>query len=252
MKKFIIITLILGILASIIAGVSFYINDRVLLNNSIEELDQIRGHEGRKIFSAIKEFDKEESFEEEIKELYIKKLNGGLLLKKADYDGIRISKGQKQNISYSLKKGKLEIVDNSKETSGISLGDLFSDKYPRIVVYSKNPKELAATINKVNGAMSIETNIKELSIETINGALNIETTDSFNINIQEINGAASFDIKRLDAAIKISTINGAANLSSLYFDDYDTILPESIDQTIGNGRDTIEIGTVNGAISIDE
>ena len=74
MKRFIIIVLLLGISASIIAGVSFFINDRDKLKNSVIDLSIMKDIEEQKGFSDTENFAKEENFDAEIKELYIEKI----------------------------------------------------------------------------------------------------------------------------------------------------------------------------------
>ena len=59
--------------------------------------------------------------------------------------------------------------------------------------------------------MSIDTNIKELTIETVNGALGIDSKESFNMNINSINGAANIKMENFDANIKINSINGGVS-----------------------------------------
>lgn len=249
MKRFIIIVLLLGISASIIAGVSFFINDRDKLKNSAIDLSIMKDIEEQKGFSNIENFAKEEKFDDEIKELSIEKLNGGLLIKQSNYNGIRITNGKKGNVVYSFENGKLIIDDKGGETDNISIKDLFKNNYRRTIVYSKNPEELIAKITNLNGAMSIDTNIKELTIETVNGALGIDSKESFNMNINSINGAANIKMENFDANIKINSINGG--VSTFFENEESNLFPRKIDEKIKNGRDDIEIGTVNGAISID-
>lgn len=249
MKRFIIIVLLLGISASIIAGVSFFINDRDKLKNSVIDLSIMKDIEEQKGFSDTENFAKEENFDAEIKELYIEKLNGGLLIKQSNYNGIKITDGKKGNVVYSFENGKLIIDDKGGETDNISIKDLFKNNYRRTIVYSKNPEELIAKITNLNGAMSIDTNIKELTIETVNGALGIDSKESFNMNINSINGAANIKMENFDANIKINSINGG--VSTFFEYEESNLFPRRIDKKIKNGRNVIEIGTVNGAISID-
>lgn len=249
MKRFIIIVLLLGVSALVIAAVSFFINDRDKLKNSAIDLSIIEDIKEQKAFSNIENFDKEENFDVEIKELYIEKLNGGLLIKQSNYDGIKITNGKKGNIDYSFENCKLIIDDKGGETDIISIRDLFKNNYRRTIVYSKNPEELVAKIINLNGAMSVDTNINALTIEEVNGALGIDSKESFNIKISEINGAANIKMENFDANIKINSINGA--ISTFFENEKSNIFPKKIDEKIKNGRNTIEIGTVNGAISID-
>ncbi|EFI41424.1 hypothetical protein [Peptoniphilus sp. oral taxon 386] len=146
------------------------------------------------------------------------------------------------NISTSKDDGGFECkVDEIKSTNK----NVF-----KIVFYTTDPKSLAVKIDSVNGSIDVDGVLKNLDVDFTNGAINLNAEESYNANIETINGIVSINFKKIDAVISVEAVNGV-----IKFLDESRISVGGVhefNKKIGNGRDEIDIEMVNGEVYISE
>ncbi len=264
MKKFIIIVFVVGILALVGTGFSYYfledrsagvvIGPRDLAKRVIDSDDfdfKINGENfiDKDDFDSDLDFDPEEGLAEPIKAIEIEKLNGYLVLEKSDREAIEISENAREDISYKYSNGVLTIIDSLNSSNDNNFGNKFNDS--RVVrVYSSKPEQISFKMDKLNGATKINNSLKSLDVNKVNGSLQVKADESFDISIDKVNGEVSLKMEDLDSRIKVSKVNGACfifgkNMVDFFSDD-------PIDEVVGEGRDLIEIDKVNGYLGISK
>lgn len=275
MKKFIIIVFVVGILALVGSGFSYYfledrsagivISPKEAAERIIDSDDFNFKINGENFldkgdfdfdfdFDFDSDFDSDFDFEEEglagpIKAIEIKKLNGYLVLEKADREAIEISENAIADISYKYSNGKLTIIDSLNSSKDNKMGKKINDS--RIVrVYSKNPEQISFEMDKLNGATKINSRLKSLDVDKVNGSLQVNADQSFDISIDKVNGEVSLKMEDLDSRIKVSKVNGACMIYGKNMLDF--LSRDPIDEVIGSGRDLIEIDKVNGYLGISK
>lgn len=244
MKKFIFGVLVVGILAALVLGISYYFNEEHPTDLDSSNLESVGD-----LFKEEDGYDIEDDFSKEIKEIDIVSLNGAFTIEKASFDGIKIKNKSYRNIDYDFTDGKLKVEDTKSKEEVHSIESLFKKDIGKVKIYSKNPEEIYLKINQMNGALAVDSRLKKMEIDVVNGYLSVNSEDSFDTAVQEINGAAEIDMDKIDSRIKIERVNGEVKLS---FDDVNSFQINNFDKTLGSGRDLIDFGTVNGFLKIDE
>lgn len=268
MKKFIIIVFVIGILALVGTGFSYYfledrsagvvIGPKDLAERIIDSDDFNFKINGENFldkddfdfdFDSDLDFDPEEGLAGPIKAIEVEKLNGYLVLEKADREAIEISENAREDISYKYSNGVLTIIDSLNSSIDINFGNKFNDS--RVVrIYSKNPEKIALKIDKLNGAAKITNSLKSLDVNKVNGSLQVKADESFDISIDKVNGEVSLKMKDLDSRIKVSKVNGACMIYGKNMVDF--FSDDPIEEIFGEGRDLIEIDKVNGYLGISK
>lgn len=260
MKKFIIIVFVIGLLALVGTGFSYYfLEDRSAgvvigpkdLAERILDVDDFVFKRGEEFFEPADDldYDPEETLAGPIKAIDIEKLNGYLVLEKADREAIEISENARKDISFKYSKGRLTITDSSNSSRDNNRGNKFND-YRAVRVYSKNPEKIALKVDKLNGAMKITNSLKSLEVDKVNGSLQVKADESFDISIDKVNGEVSLKMEDLDSRIKVSKVNGACFISGKNMVDF--FSDDPIEEVVGEGRDLIEIDKVNGYLGISK
>lgn len=244
MKKFIFGVLVVGILAALVLGISYYFNEEHPTDLDSSNLESVGD-----LFKEEDGYDIEDDFSKEIKEIDIVSLNGAFTIEKASFDGIKIKNKSYRNIDYDFTDGKLKVEDTKSKEEVHSIESLLKKDIGKVKICSKNPEEIYLKINQMNGALAVDSRLKKMEIDVVNGYLSVNSEDSFDTAVQEINGAAEIDMDKIDSRIKIERVNGEVKLS---FDDVNSFQINNFDKTLGSGRDLIDFGTVNGFLKIDE
>lgn len=268
MKKFILIVFVVGILALVGTGFSYYfledrsagivigpkeaveriidIDDLAFKINGENFLDE-SDFDFDFDFDSDLDFDPEKGLAGPIKSIEIEKLNGYLVLEKADREAIEISENARAEISYKFSNGKLTIIDSLKFSNDNNKGKNFNDSRA-VRLYSKNPEQISLEMDKLNGAVKIKSRLKSLDVNKVNGSLQVKADESFDISIDKVNGEVSLKMEDLDSRIKVGKVNGAFFMFSKNMVDF--FSDDPIDQVVGEGRDLIEIDKVNGYLGI--
>lgn len=270
MKKFIIIVFVLGILALVGTGFSYYfledrpvnvvVGPKEVAERIIDSDDFAIKINGENFldksdfdfdfdfdFDSDLDFDPEEGLSGPIKSIEIQKLNGYLVLEKADREAIEISENARENISYKYSNGVLTIIDSLNPSNVNKMAKNFNDSRA-VRVYSKNPQAIAFKIDKLNGATKINSRLKSLDVDKVNGSLQVKADQSFDVSIDKVNGEVSLKMEDLDCRIKVGKVNGACMISGKNMLDF--LSRDPIDEVIGSGRDLIEIDKINGYLGI--
>lgn len=220
MKKFIIILLVISIFAAVMAGVSFFLLDREAY--SYEE----GGFNDFKLEGQLENFSSIEAGT----------INAGLIIEKGSRNEIYINKTKRKNVlDYKVENGVLNIKADG------------NNRNITIKVTSTNPEELSINIDSINGALIIEDSVGKFDVNNINGVLKVKGADSFSMNIGTINGALNMEFQNPNVDLYIDNLNSPYHI---FEESGIKVGDKGFRKIIEDGRDRIEIGTVNGGINI--
>lgn len=197
MKKFIIGVLIVGVLAALVLGISYYFNEDHTTELSYSDTESLGD-----LFEVQQDtYDVDEEFPTEIKSIDIVNLNGAFTIEKANFDGIKIKYKSGRDIKYDFTDGKLKVEDTKSKEKILPIEKGLKKDITKVYICSKNPEKIDLKINYMNGALAVKSQLKRMDIEEVNGYLSVETEDSFDTSVPEINGAAEVDMDSIDARI---------------------------------------------------
>jgi DUF4097 and DUF4098 domain-containing protein YvlB len=132
------------------------------------------------------------------------------------------------------------------------------------------PRNLAVIVNNVNGNIEIDSINNRVTVASVNGGVDLRRivgsatvvlvngaiegritlpTDG-TIDLQTVNGAIDLEIpQNTSARFSASVANGTVTVSNLDL-RVSTSTPTSVEGTLGGGRGTIALLTVNGTIEV--
>ena len=132
------------------------------------------------------------------------------------------------------------------------------------------PRELAVIVNNVNGAIDVDSINNRVTVGNVNGGIGLtnivgSTTVGLvngqidaritlplggTIDLETVNGGIDLSIPRnTSARLEARVLNGTVTVSNLPLRN-SVQTPTSVVGTLGSGRGTISLGTVNGGIEV--
>ncbi len=160
----------------------------------------------------------------------------------------------------------IKIETEINRTGGLFKGHRRSG---RVDYNIKVPSNISIAIDNVNGDITLVRIDSDINIETVNSTINLNrcagniTIDGTNggvyanfdstkgINIEMVNGTVKLGgLKNISADVNANTINGRIKFNNLSFDNLQAE-KKSLTGTLGGGRNSIKVSTVNGNITFD-
>lgn len=133
----------------------------------------------------------------------------------------------------------------------------------------KVPSNIAIEIDNTNGDITLTRIDSDINIETVNSSMNLVkcsgsiTINGVNggvqanidstkgINIEMVNGTVKLGgLKTVSADVNANTVNGRIKFNNLSFNNL-SAEKKSLTGTLGDGKNSIKISTVNGNITFD-
>lgn len=195
-----------------------------------------------------------EALEGELQSLYeieIDSVNLEVEVVKGDKDGYRIYEKRNERVDISSyielkQEGEvLRIREKEHKAKDVRL---------RAVISLEKPEEVEVEFNTVNGSFAANDSLKSFRGDFVNGAVSLMGEESYPIEVSTVNAAINIVFDQYNAVLDVETVNGIGVV-------LDTPLIEvagfkigssnNIDRKVGEGRDHIEVETVNGAININ-
>ncbi|MBZ6526377.1 hypothetical protein HYQ40_01215 [Aerococcaceae bacterium DSM 111021] len=173
---------------------------------------------------------------------------------------IVIQLGEQYSIDVYLSQDDLEFeelfnIDNNNGRLTIAEKDwkntvksILLNVKSHFIITVPEMNELVANIEFINGEITINNEIKELTLDYVNGDTNLFGKDAYPMDIEFINGDVMLEFGRYDADINIEFINGNLN----FFGDKSSSRLSAFKRMTGERTHTINIDAVNGSVTIVE
>lgn len=124
----------------------------------------------------------------------------------------------------------------------------------KAVLTVENPEEIEVEFNTINGSFAANDRLKRFEGDFVNGAVSLMGEESYPITVNTVNAAINIIFKQYNAVLEVETVNGIGvvlDTPLIEFAGFKIGTSNNIARKIGEGRDLIEVETVNGAININ-
>jgi DUF4097 and DUF4098 domain-containing protein YvlB len=152
-----------------------------------------------------------------------------------------------------LRELEVRVDDAGTEVFVETIQPKDSDGRNYIVNYDISiPKDMEVMLNHINGSITLLDLLGSHLVDLVNGPIEgrLSLPPNGIIDLSTVNGTLDLDIpKGTSARVMASVVNGSINLHNLPLHD-STSTKTSLRGTLGSGRGTILLNTVNGAIDV--
>ncbi|MDO4792906.1 MAG: hypothetical protein Q3993_01895 [Filifactor alocis] len=174
---------------------------------------------------------------------------------------VEVVKGEKAGYKIYEKRNKRIDVSNCielKQEGGVfrirEKEHRVKDVRLKAVLTVEKPEEVEVEFNTVNGSFSANDRLKSFRGDFVNGAVSLMGEESYPIAISTVNAAINIMFDQYNAVLKVETVNGIGvvlDTPLIEVAGFKIGTSNNIDRKVGEGRDLIEVETVNGAININ-
>lgn len=228
----IIIALVIALIGVIISFISLYRDKK-----AFEDLKDIR--ENGKIIGTFHDFDGIDTIIAENLELFLVMDKGPNHINVyGKTDDIKLD-------DYFLIKDEGNVL----RITSLKNASRFTSDWLRLEISIANLEDISVKLGDFKGVLDINTDLKSLEINNLTGFLSSNTANTYDIDIDNVDGLVDLNFTDKDAIINLSRVLGTTDVLGEKI--VDRLEGKAYTAKFASGKNTINIKNINGSIDID-